>query len=385
MIRYSARRAAPLALLLAPVCAHAQCAGWLTSRFHSPGGSFTASPWAIANWDPDGNGPAPTELIFGGAFGSVGGLDIDSIVRWNGREWLDLGSNPCNGVVRTIVNWDPDGDGPLGPALFVGGGFTTLAGQPIRRAAMWDGSAWSAMGGGFDGQVSSSTTWDPDGPGPEPDWLVAGAIGQSTPPTGATISRFDDGGWIPVSDIASYGFLSLDLQVWDPDGAGPQHPVLVSAGQGFGVWSPEFHYANIISYAHGGAWQAVGAGLNGQVDALTTFDFDGPGPQSPSLVAGGAFTATADSATPLLRIARWDGAQWLPIGAGFTGGFSQAVRTLTTWDPDGDGPLPVELVAAGDFTHSGSALVNNMARWTGSAWVSFDGGLDGTAISLAPW
>ena len=60
-------------------------------------------------------------------------------------------------------------------------------------------------------------------------------------------------------------------------------------------------------------WSALGSGMNNSVRALTVFD-DGSGL---ALYAGGTFTVAGgvDSA----RIAKWDGAQWSPLGWGLNG------------------------------------------------------------------
>ena len=36
-------------------------------------------------------------------------------------------------------------------------------------------------------------------------------------------------------------------------------------------------------------------------------------------------------------------------------------NALTTWDPDGNGPLPAQLVAGGAFTTAGGVTVNGIA------------------------
>ena len=38
-----------------------------------------------------------------------------------------------------------------GTNLYAGGGFTTAGGVPANYIAKWDGSAWSALGSGMDG------------------------------------------------------------------------------------------------------------------------------------------------------------------------------------------------------------------------------------------
>jgi hypothetical protein len=104
--------------------------------------------------------------------------------------------------------------------------------------------------------------------------------------------------------------------------------------------------------------------------AFTVFD-DGDGP---ALYAGGHFTTAAG--LTVNRIAKWDGAQWSPLGSGV----SASVRALTVYD-DGQGPA---LYAAGLFPSAGGQPVGAIARWDGAAWSALAGGVSGGPIhSLA--
>jgi hypothetical protein len=94
------------------------------------------------------------------------------------------------------------------------------------------------------------------------------------------------------------------------------------------------------------------------VEALVVFD-DGTGP---ALIAAGGFAQAGGA--PASRIARWDGATWSALGAGFP----STVLALAVFD-SGSGP---ELYAGGSFTSPASRI----ARWTGSAWVGVGGGVD---------
>jgi hypothetical protein len=80
----------------------------------------------LATWDADGTGPALEELI---AFGSIRGSGAESfgaIARFDGERWLPLGSGvwPKYGTspdcIGAVAEWDPDLDGPLPAALRVG-------------------------------------------------------------------------------------------------------------------------------------------------------------------------------------------------------------------------------------------------------------------------
>src|ERR1041385_9078860 len=106
---------------------------------------------------------------------------------------------------------------------------------------------------------------------------------------------------------------------------------------------------------------ASGAGVNGPVRAVTTFDGD--------LIVGGQF-GTAGGVPGTFVIARWDGAKWSPLGTGMNG----AVYSLTTFNG--------ALYAGGAFTKPGGTTVNYIAKWNGSAWSSVASGMNGNVHAL---
>jgi hypothetical protein len=140
---------------------------------------------------------------------------------------------------------------------------------------------------------------------------------------------------------------------WDPDGAGPAPSVVVLGGN--------FTTAGTVVANHiatydptSGVWSALGQGMNGTVNALTTLP-------NGDVVAGGSFTTAGGVAAN--NIARWDGTAWSPLGTGVNGG----VYALTTL-PNGD------VVAGGLFLTAGGVSAMRIARWNGT-WSAFGAGL----------
>lgn len=125
-----------------------------------------------------------------------------------------------------------------------------------------------------------------------------------------------------------------------------------------------------IARWQGGQWGPVGGGFDNRVNALVRFD-DGQG-GAPQLIAGGTFLTAGGQAAA--RVARWNGAQWSPLGSGVNG----PVRALAVFD-EGQGPA---LFAAGNFTSAGTAAAARIARWNGSVWSRLDTGLTGEASAL---
>src|SRR5207249_3332646 len=120
-----------------------------------------------------------------GVFATAGGASASNIARWNGMTWSPLGSG-TDGQVNALAVLDDDGDGPNPPAMYVAGLFTIAGGVTVNRVARWDGTAWSAVSGGMNGEVATLFVFDPDAEGSLPAKLYAGgnftlAGGVSTP------------------------------------------------------------------------------------------------------------------------------------------------------------------------------------------------------------
>ena len=86
------------------------------------------------------------------------------------------------------------------------------------------------------------------------------------------------------------------------------------------------------------------------------------------LYAGGTFETAGNVGA--MNVARWDGAAWFPVGAGF----DNSVRALAFHDS--------LLYAGGDFSNSGALPVNHVAEWNGAAWSSLAGGMGGDSPSV---
>jgi len=105
-----------------------------------------------------------------------------------------------------------------------------------------------------------------------------------------------------------------------------------------------------------------------RVNAMVNWDPDGAGPQPTCLVAAGEFTLASDVIA--FNIAYWDGTLWRPLGNGLSG----VVRTLAV--------VGGQLYAGGDIFASGGTPLKNFVRWNGSAWQNVLGGCEGAVHSL---
>lgn len=180
--------------------------GVFTASEATPSGLNRVAKWDGAHWRPLGGGVDAevtvlhvfdNALIVGGSFLQAGGgMVTRRIARFNltTGAWSGMGFG-LNGTVRALAtfngalyagcetsapwslarwqastaSWAPVGGGVggavtalhvFGSALIVGGTFQTVGtGLSARRIASWNGTAWSAMGGGFDRSVIWVTTF----------------------------------------------------------------------------------------------------------------------------------------------------------------------------------------------------------------------------------
>jgi hypothetical protein len=231
----------------------------------------------------------------------MGGAPWNQVARWDGSRWSALGGGMnSEGRVDALAVYDDGG----GPALYAAGRFSVAGGVSVKHVARWDGSGWSALGAGLDAPgergsltVDALAVYD-DGGGPA---LYAAG-------------HFTTAGGVPVNHVAR----------WD-----------------------------------GSRWSAVGSGVGGglyddpRIHSLAVHD-DGAGP---ALYAGGNFTVAGGVAANYL--ARWDGSSWTPLGSGV----SAAVRALLVFDgPERGAPA---LVAGGDFGSAFDSGDSYLALWQG--------------------
>ncbi|MEW6200150.1 MAG: hypothetical protein AB1601_15980 [Planctomycetota bacterium] len=106
-------------------------------------------------------------------------------------------------------------------------------------------------------------------------------------------------------------------------------------------------------------------GLNGSVNAMTTWDPDGAGTQAELLVVGGEFSIAGEVFAS--GVAGWNGTRWQPLGSGITGDCPY-VNALAVYNG--------ELIAGGGFTTARGVTCNSIARWNGSQWQPLGVGLD---------
>lgn len=285
-------------------------AQWNGSGWVALGSGTNAPVNALVVYD-DGGGPA---LYAGGSFTAAGGVSANRIAKWNGSSWAALGSG-TNNIVHALAVYDDGG----GPALYAAGRFTSAGGAPANHVAKWNGASWAALGSGtnFFG-LEALTVYD-DGGGPA--LYVGGIFSSAGGVPASNIAKWDGANWSALGGGTANGGVS-SLAVYD-DGSGS---ALYAGGaflsaDGFAV------PANSIAKWNGSSWAALGSGMENSlgapgVAALAVHD-DGSGS---ALYAGGFFTSAGG--VPANNIAKWDGSGWTALGSGMV----HSVQALTVYD-----------------------------------------------------
>ncbi|MFO0858837.1 MAG: immunoglobulin domain-containing protein [Phycisphaerales bacterium] len=412
-------------------------AAWDGSAWSLLGGPANAIVRSLTTWDPDDNGPLLPLLIAGGDFTAIGTFSVTKLGAWNGLTWQTIGGGiggtVLSGVprVQALSQWDPDGSGPQGALLAVGGEFSLAGTTPASRIALWNGVAWQAAGSGVSTDVAAIASYDPDGAGPSnPQLVVGGGFLNAGGQTANYIASWDGTQWQSLANGANGNVLALANL--DPDGGGPLNSVLVAGGlmtqmgdlpaQRIAQWNgtqwssmdglpandrvrslcvqpnagnqPQRLIAGLISNDtsrngliqewNGSGWLPLGQGLDDSVVAMTSWDHDGSADSPARIVVGGKFTWAG--ATQLNHIALLDGEHWEPLGSGFGDVASNVpvVNSLKSWDTDGAGPLTRMLFAGGSFTTAGGIPANRIAQWDGSQWSNLLSGLEEAPFQANP-
>jgi len=301
-------------------------AKWNGSSWSALGAGFpNGSVSALASFDAG----AGAELYAGGAFFAASGAPGNSIARWDGSAWSPLGSGVAGGSSLPRVSALMEYDDGSGNALFVGGNFATAGGTPASCIAKWNGSAWSAVGGGVGGGlapfVRAFCVFD-DGSGPA--LYVGGRFTTAGATSANSIAKWNGSTWSPLSSGTSGSVFTL--AAFD-DGAGLQ---LFAGGLYSSIGGVN---AQAIARWNGSVWSRLTSQLANSVTGLQVFD-DG---QGDALFAAGF----ALPGNPVAMLSRWDGGSWSGLAPGNAIIPNQA-NAVTTFD-DGSGKA---LYLGGNFT-----------------------------------
>lgn len=323
------------AFSLAAQRAPAQCDGAWLDHLALPGG---LGPINSLLELPSG------QIVAGGQYqtSSTGGT-LMNIALYNGAGWVPLGTGISHSLGPTRV--DALAATAAG-GVIAAGWFDFAGGVPVNNVALWDGSAWHALGlgvssvGSVPGAKAALTL-------PSGDVIVAGAFNRAGVLSVNNIARWDGENWHRLANGINGGALPVIFELaLLPNGD------LVAAG--------EFQYAGQVAARNvarwdGAVWHPLGAGLDSLVKDIVTLP-------SGEIIATGRFFATPGSGGN--AIARWDGQVW--------SGFS------VDPSPGGTGEK-IELLPTGDIV---VGVRSSLKLWNGTEWRTISQQAPVTATSV---
>ena len=299
----------------------------------------------------DGSG----NVYAGGEFTAIGTVAANRIAKWNGSEWSALGGGASSAVYALAVS---------GTDLYVGGSFAGVYSSDTtqvtaRGIAKWDGRKWSALGGGVNSSgivraLAVSGT----------DLYVGGQFvtvysSGTTEVTGTSrIAKWNGIAWSALGRGASSTVRALAVSGTD----------LYVGGQFGSVYNSDTNAignvaANYIAKWNGSAWSALGGGASTFVYALAVSGTD--------LYVGGVFTSVYRSGTTPVTgtgyIAKWNGSAWSALGSGV----NNAVHALAVSGTD--------LYVGGQFTVAGGKVSAYLARMLVNGLIATN-----TSVARAP-
>ncbi|MES2765955.1 MAG: T9SS type A sorting domain-containing protein [Bacteroidota bacterium] len=274
------------------------------------------------------------DLYAGGDFYKAGGLPAEGIAKWNGTDWSSLGTG-VDGQVLVLKIFNGK--------LFVGGEFINAGGQQVNCIAIWDGSQWQGFGQGMLKTGGHTfTTSVRDMAMYKGELYAAGVFDYADGKKASLIARWSGAAWEAVGIGISGNYINTLTVYNDELYVGGS---FTSAG---GV------PAKNIAKWNGTSWAAVGEGFNNYVNVLKE--------NNGVLYAAGGFTASGATATKY--IARLDGETWTPLASGT----NLDISSLAFWDG--------KLIAGGYFTTAGGVTANRIAAFDGTAWTTLGTGMD---------
>ncbi len=282
--------------------------------------------------------------------------------------WSDGRTGGANGTIRALRSLDSSS--AVSRGLYAGGSFSSVGPIAAANVAAWGGHSWMPLGAGVNAEVRAMAMHDPDGDGPATPMLIAGGV-------------FTSAGFVPASRVAAWDGVAWSslgagvnghvaaLASFDADGAGPGAPVLVAGG---GFTTAGGQPAKFVAAWNGFAWSAVGD-ANNEVVTLASVDPDGSEPAATALFAGGWFNSIGGVFAN--RVARWDpGAPgWSPLGDGLSGLFPNIAQCFAVFDNDQAGPGFSTLFVGGFYVNAGAVTALGLAQWDGAIWSGVAGGI----------
>lgn len=297
------------------------------------------------------------QLIVGGIFDTAGGVPASNVAAWNGSTWSAMGAglnsiSDKNGTklsVRAFAVYNNE--------LYAGGHFDSAGNVYASGIAKWNGTAWTAVGGGIAGYTYDGS-----------DSLRAGIYAMAVYNNELYVAgNFTRAGGVPAHEIAkwngsTWSAVASGLATGESNSSREVICLCVAnnklyAGGSFKNASG-IHATNIASW-DGNAWAAVGAGLGNDT-------IESGGVTSLAFFQGNlcASVQTSDGVgTPAYYVSKWDGTNWSSVAGGPGTGVVYTGYPFALLSHGG------YLYLAGQYQqNSGLTTLNGLSKWNGTAW-----------------
>ncbi|MFO0685867.1 MAG: hypothetical protein U0234_27660 [Sandaracinus sp.] len=359
-------------------------ARWVTDHWELVGGGVMSELGPGSTKEARGLGFAHGDLFVTGAFALVDPANprpVNAAARWDGTQWNDLGGLFAEvGFGIDTTNSVALGVGPDGSVYF-GGRFTRAGSLRVGHVVRWDGTYFSALrtpGERYEGIGGTVNALARQG---SCATYVGGTFEYAGEVRANGIARYTRaGGYEALGDGVS-GTV-LDIAIAD-DGTVVAGGDFVDPGAGSAFRG--------IAYWDGTAWRGFGGGLDGTVYGVAIPDraLDEPF----TVIAAG--TMTVSGSTPIHGVGRWDGTQWVDLGAGLVGypySWDPTMRSSPTLYDVVLDPATGDVIIGGSFAEVGEGdahvVTNNVARWDGTSWHAYGSGVGddfGSVLHLTFW
>ncbi len=329
-----------LAFVGMATAAHAQCtARWQPFDASTVGFAGASGPAGCATfWDPDGPGPAGSQLVVGGSFAIVGNTAAHGIAMYDLalHRWMPIGAGSTTQVHRVVA--------------LPSGNLVTITSSP-GVVRMWNGSTWIQLGESLTNAprlyaLEATATGEV---------LLGGRFGAAA--GNMNVAKLVNGAWESVGTV---GMEVFELKV-------RSNGNIVASGYA----GPIMHPITYIKEWDGQSWTTIGEGgsIDGASGAVRGID------ETPSgdLIAAGTFQSL--NGTDCYNAGRWDGAAWSPMplyrpGQADPGGYDIVAM------PDGG------IIAC--YFDATTLYESSLVRWSGDQWDAFGPPITGSVSRLLP-
>ncbi len=296
---------------------------------------------------------------------------IDYLARWDGSKWNPVGNltqtyGSLNGTVLALAVDGTD--------LYMGGGFACVynEGTPVggnNRIAKWDGSTFSALGGGLSNTVTCACC----GCQPQPlRWRRCSPMRMASP-AADYIAKWDGNFWSALAGNGSFNG-ALNGMVRTLAVSGTDLYVGGSFTSVLNTSNTPIANAAYLAKWNGSAWSAMDGitqPVNSHVMAIAVSGSD--------VYVGGNFSEF-NAINDADKIAKWNGSTWSALGNNGLGDGSLNGSVNAIAVNGGN------VYAGGNFTNPGNpnsttlTAGDYLAMWNGSTWSALgnDGGVNGS-------